>query len=732
MARSLESMTREELVESLRALHSDLRLDESNRDPARVVHDLQVHQIELEMQNRELRESQAALEESRGRYSDLYDFAPVAYCSLDAEGRIVEANLTASALFRLHRLAFIDRPLATLVAAEDRPALREHLRQCLADHVTRTQELRLSLKEVGPITVQLISTTTRESSGKARGCRTAIIDITALKRSEARLRFLATASQLLTSSFDSETRLAELVRLAVPLLADLAFIDLGDDGSRLRRVEVAFADARKNGLRDAARNLVPPVEGNSPQAQVLRTGEPLLVVETSAASLAGATARGIGCEALVRACGARSLMFVPLSARGQTLGVLSLIMAESGRRFSSDDLGFVQDLAGRAAMAIDNARLYLLAQQAVSARDDLLSMVSHDLNNPLNSIMLCASALMPMVKETGKGHKQVDAIQRAAERMERMVGDLLDLSTIEAGHLAIEPREHDVDDLLTDALATLQPLSADKGITLTRERPGEARLRLRCDRERVLQIFANLVGNAVKFTRAGGHIVLRAEAQDGTVSFSVRDSGSGIAPELVPRVFERYWQARENTKMGRGLGLYIAKSLVEAHGGTISVTSQLDVGTTFTFTLPLAGSVLEVTRPAPPARARLLIVDDERDAREALRDLLQHRGYDVAEAGNGQEALDYLRSANEPPAMILLDLRMPTMDGRRLVLEMQKDAALAQIPIVIVSAAPNIKQEAEDLGVAGHLSKPIRVSQLLDMVGASDAEATGTRVGRGS
>jgi signal transduction histidine kinase len=298
----------------------------------------------------------------------------------------------------------------------------------------------------------------------------------------------------------------------------------------------------------------------------------------------------------------RSSMAVPLHLRGQTVGALVLAALGEGRRYGPYDLGAAQELARRASIAIDNVRLLSEAQESVRAREDLLAIVSHDLRNPLG-VVLASSALLlksslppePPGKE-GRARRQIEAIERAGNRMNRLIRDLLDFAAIQAGHLSVSSHPREVGTLLREVLDALEPLAAAKTIKLVDGTPQNAGLTISCDHDRVIQLFSNVVGNAVKFTPEGGTVVLRAEPDDAMVRFAVADNGPGIALEELPYVFDRYYQARRRNRDGIGLGLTIARGIVEAHGGRIWVESPTAAkggreadgrgGTTFFFTLP--------------------------------------------------------------------------------------------------------------------------------------------------
>jgi signal transduction histidine kinase len=285
-------------------------------------------------------------------------------------------------------------------------------------------------------------------------------------------------------------------------------------------------------------------------------------------------------------------MIVPLVARGRTLGAITFASTEaSGRRYGPADLTLAEGLAGRAALTIDNARLYKEAQQAAQARDEVLAVVSHDLRNPLNVISLGAAALLkrlPEQAEAASWRKQADLIRRSADRAIRLIQDLLEVAKLEAGRLTVERQPEDAGRLVDEVVELHRPLAEARGLKLEREL-GPALPAVLADRSRVLQVFSNLIGNAVRYTPEGGRITVRALRDGPRVCFCVSDTGKGIAPESLPHLFERYWQAKSSSE-GAGLGLPIARGIVEAHGGGMWVESEPGKGSTFCFTLPVAGA----------------------------------------------------------------------------------------------------------------------------------------------
>ena len=237
------------------------------------------------------------------------------------------------------------------------------------------------------------------------------------------------------------------------------------------------------------------------------------------------------------------------------------------------------------------------AEAAVATRDELLAIVSHDLRNPLSTIVNGASFLQRSNLEGAERervHETAQTILRSADRMTRLIADLLDLAQIQAGKLAVEQKPHDVEGIVREGIEMLRSLATKMDLKL--EGVVSAGLRVQCDRERVLQIFSNLVGNAVKFTPKGGSIFIEARGSGLEALFLVRDTGRGISEEELPKIFDRFWQAQKHNRGGIGLGLSIVKGLVEAHGGRLWVESKLGAGTTFFFTLPLADPMLGEAR----------------------------------------------------------------------------------------------------------------------------------------
>jgi signal transduction histidine kinase len=415
----------------------------------------------------------------------------------------------------------------------------------------------------------------------------------AVRQAEQRQRFLAEAGGVLAASLDPDTVLGTLARFAVPSLADVCVADLVDEVGRVRRVEVAVGATSLAAAGAALRAGAPATLEAGLVAHVLRERAPVLLPDAPDDALR-ALAPGADFADVARAARLRSLLAVPLIARGHTLGALAFLRGPTRPRYGAEELALAQELARQTALAVDNARLYHAAQQATRARDDVLAIVSHDLRNPIHAIYMASSFLLDVLPDADSGdptaalsRRQAEVVRRAAQRANALIGDLLDVTRIEAGRLTVTTAPVDAADLVADAVHDATPLALEKGQRLATACAGGLP-KVHADRGRVAQLFGNLLGNAIKFTPAGGRVTVQAEAAAGEVRFAVVDSGPGIPADHLPHLFDRYWQARETADLGTGLGLFIARGIAEAHGGRLWAESPPGSGATFLFTLPVA------------------------------------------------------------------------------------------------------------------------------------------------
>jgi signal transduction histidine kinase/PAS domain-containing protein len=407
---------------------------------------------------------------------------------------------------------------------------------------------------------------------------------------ESGQRFLSEATAILASSLDYQETLERVTALAVPNLAAWCSVDLvGADGA-LRTVSVVHADPEKT---RTARDLMEryPIRSDAPfgAPEVIRTGRAQMRADIPDDILVR-VAQNDQHLASLRELGLASYIVVPLSAQGRVFGALSLATSrESHRRYGPAELEIATHLGCRAGLAIQNARLYREAREAVRQREQLLAIVSHDLRNPLGAVRMAAGALASRAREQREPQplKYVETILRSATRMDHLIGDLLDMASMQVGRFKIERRSHPAQALIQEAVEPYQPTAAEQGICFATE-SNVGDLQVDCDRERVLQVFSNLLGNAFKFSHRGDRITVRAQPDGRQVRFEVADTGPGIPPADRQHIFEPYWSAERHRKSGTGLGLFIARGVVEAHDGKLWVDSEPGRGATFFFTLPIA------------------------------------------------------------------------------------------------------------------------------------------------
>ena len=539
-------------------------------------------------------------------------------CALDASGRITYLNAAAERLlgFRQSELAgfsFKEAVRCRRIAGSCAGKSCRLLRVMSTGDPLRGADDILTRKD-GTCFPVSYSSAPLVRGGVIVGAVVAFRDITEERRQAEREEFLAHATKELSRSIDFEETVARVVRLALPVLGDWSMVILIDDDGAPRRVAVeAINPAHADTSREMLRSYPIDLEADHGAGRVLRTGEPELLPQvTDFAGRHGPTVRKR--RELLRSLGLRSFMGVPLRARDRIIGVLDFGVIESRRPFDEEDLSLAMELAGRCALALDNARLLRQAQDAVRAREDMLAIVSHDLRNPLNAVRIAGS----VVGQVGAGAARLEAarqasktIERACDRMTRLIGDLVDLGSIDAGRLSVEHAVVSVRELVAEAIDAVRPAAVDAGLALSSERPDEP-LFVLGDQVRLHQVLVNLLSNAVKVTSPGGRVWVKQRSRGGSVVLSVCDTGPGIAREQQPRVFDAYWRGTEVRYKGTGLGLSIAKGMVEAHGGHLWVVSRPGRGASFRFTLPSAGAAVREDgakipgAPAVPAPAGLI------------------------------------------------------------------------------------------------------------------------------
>jgi PAS domain S-box-containing protein len=409
-------------------------------------------------------------------------------------------------------------------------------------------------------------------------------DVSVRKKYEQRQAFLAAAGEKLASSFGSGEVLQNVADLAVPTLADGCILE-SRVGEGYRAGAVAHSDpAIEEVLERMTAAGVRHSSASHPLSEISRTRASILLQSDAAARVIETSTSAFYIEGL-RKMNPQAALFLPLVARGHLAGVLSLF--RSGRGFDRDDVAFAEDLARLAALALDNSLLLDTERAALRSREEIIGVVSHDLRNPVAAVKMLSRAALRETDDSGTSRAEnILLIAKAAEQMDALIRDLLDVSRLDEGQLAIHQEPVDPSVLLNGLLQTLLPLVEEKGIKVDLQL--EAGLpKVLADSERIQQTISNLVGNAIKFTPSGGRITVRTRSTGDEVIVSVIDTGTGISAEQLPKVFDRYWQSARTDREGAGLGLAIAKGIVESHGGRIWIESKLGQGATASFTFPV-------------------------------------------------------------------------------------------------------------------------------------------------
>jgi signal transduction histidine kinase len=547
---------------------------------ARLLAGLRERVAELEQRTQEL-------DRSRARFQDVIERNADAILVVDEEGHIRFANSVAAALFRSDRETLIGSPFGFPVLLGETTEL-----DLPRNGSSLVVEMRLveSEWEGEPAFIASLRDITQRKRAE-EDARRLIREQAARSAAEAaaaRFRFLADAGTLLSLPLDDRETLTTLAQLCVTDLADWAVVYLVDDGDLLQRIEVAHRDPELADVADALRDYPLSPDDRHPAQEVLRTREPLLIPHVQPEQLVQMT-RDARHRELTEQLGIASLMVVPLVARDRGLGAIALVSASGARPYDADDLAVAHDLALRAALAVDNARLFREAQEANRGKSDLLAVISHDLRTPLNAIMgysdLLALGIPDELSETGR--QRVDRIRMSATHLLYLIDELLSFARLDAGHEQIRFQDVDAMAVTRDVAAVLEPLAVERGLALHIDVDSPS-LELRTDPDRLRQILLNLVGNAIKYTRHGA-VRLAAQLVDGWVEFRVSDTGIGIAPEHLEHIFEPFWQADTSQRAQQGstgLGLSVVRRLAQLLGGSVRVDSELGRGSCFIVRLP--------------------------------------------------------------------------------------------------------------------------------------------------
>jgi PAS domain S-box-containing protein len=529
------------------------------------------------------------LRQSEAMLAGIVAACPDAIVAIDAHQRITLLNQSAERIFGYTRAEALGAPLGLLVPSRFRDA---HLGD--VDHFAHGGAVNRKMGEAGAVFGQRkngeefpVDAAISKIDVAGTPVVTVVLrDISEQLQVETEQRFLADLGATLAATLDYEQTLANIARLAVRDLADICIVDVLEEDGRVRREQVMGREPRRQWLCEVLTD-AGLERGPSELVQtVLDTRRPI-VVSPVTPDIAARLSQDADRQRALRSARLTSVVAVPLLAHATLVGVVTLITCTQSRRAASPAVA--EALAQRAALSIANARLLRETQRALKVRDDVLAIVSHDLRSPVATIGLLAD-LLRQAHPTSRTRLAALAedIQSSVDDMYLLIDDLLDFARIHSATFSVELHAHGLQGVVTPVVERLRLLAAARHQAIQVDIPGDLPA-VDVDVRRVRQVIANLVGNAIKFTGDGGAIRVEARQHDGLVKVSVTDTGIGIPPEYLSRIFDRFWQPPRAQHRGAGLGLSIAKGIVEAHGGVIAAESTPGQGSTFSFTLRVAG-----------------------------------------------------------------------------------------------------------------------------------------------
>jgi len=705
---------------------AEARLDQDRqaRGPeqsaAQLLHELQVHQIELEMQNEALRQAKLDLEESRDRYVDLYELAPVGYLTLSADGMIADINLTGTAMLGMDRRDVLRRSFSAFVAIQDQQRWSDDFGN--AQGATPGGRIELAMRRADGTVFHaqldyLVGSAPRAAHPASSEVRLALTDVTERRRQESLLQ--------------SGTLQAAIIQSA-------NFSSIATDA---RGVIQVFNIGAERMLGYSARevlNKVTPAELSDPQE---------LLERARALSAEQGTPIAPGFEALVykasrgvedvyeltylRKDGSRLPAVVSVTALRDALGVIIgfLLIGTDNRarhRVEAERLRLIEMLEERNA---ELERATLAAEHANQAKSEFLSSMSHELRTPLGAMLGFAQLLdAGPTAPTPAQKRSIDQILKAGWYLLELINEILDLAVIESGRLALELEATSVADTLRDCEAMIEPQAQSSGISVDFGAPS-ALLFVSADRLRLKQVLVNLLSNAIKYNRPGGSVAVSCAASGASrVRINVRDSGAGLTPAQLAQLFESFNRLGQESGgiEGTGIGLVVCKRLVDRMGGAIGAHSTLGVGSDFWIELERASAPPDLSPDDAPWRDTLsdglsgapmytvLYVEDQPSNVAMMKEIFERRpGIRLLTAVDGADGVEQAREGL--PDVILMDISLPGMSGLDAVEVLAQDPTTACIPVIALSAnaMPEDVQRGLAAGCRRYLTKPIRIDEFL-------------------
>ncbi len=656
----------------------------------KVLHDLQVHQIELEMQNEELRDAHVALDFERARYFDLYDLAPVGYCSVSRQGQIMQANLTAARLLGTTRSELLGQRWSHFIHPEDADLHYLQSKKLLESGEPQSCELRLTRRDGRALWAQWSATAAINLDGDTE-LREVFSDITARKVAELALIESGENYHKLFNSIDEGFCIIEMI------------FDQAGNPVDYRFLQTNPSFERQSGLHRAAgkriQELKPGDSGHwlETYGEVALTGEPVRMVDEAQ----GPEGRWFDVHA--------SRLGGPESRR------VAIVF---------------NDITERMQVEIRLREAKAAADKANRAKSEFLSNMSHELRTPLNAVLGFAQLIKSgSPTPTPVQERNVDYILKAGWYLLALVDEILDLAVIESGRPSLSMASVSLDEVMRECQAMVEQQAKSRGIHM-RFPQEHAPLPVHADRKRVKQVLNNLLSNAIKYNRAEGTVAVDwVLTGEGRVRISVTDSGHGLSEDDIGQLFQPFSRLGKDAgrEQGTGIGLMVSKLIVEMMGGAIGVRSIVGEGSVFWVEFNPAAEDAEnpdarQARSAKPARGRIyaplrkLLYVEDNPANLALVEAIIARRPDLRllTAMDGSRGVEIARAA--VPAVILMDLHLPGISGTETMKRLARDPATAHIPVVALSAdasAGNIERGLQD-GFFAYITKPIKVDEFMD------------------
>jgi signal transduction histidine kinase/response regulator RpfG family c-di-GMP phosphodiesterase len=550
---------------------------------------------------------------------------------------------------------------------------------------------------------------------------------------QERLAFLADASNVLASSLEYHKTFHSLAHLVVPRLADFCVVLASEEDGGLRQVAVAHSNLLDEpALRKLAEEFPASSAAKIGGAYVVKTGQSEMCCDMDNGALQEVFERPEDRD-LLRSFAPTSFIAVPLKTYDRVLGAIVMVNTGEGRMCGPEELALAEELAHRAALAIDNASLYKEAQKARAeseranlAKDSFLAMLSHELRTPLTPVLTSVLALEQTDDLSDETRASLQMIRRNVELEARLIDDLLDLTRISKGKVQLSLEEVDAHSLLRNALEICQADIDKKNLSLRTDFAAE-KVCLEADPARLQQIFWNLIKNAVKFTPEGGRLEIRTGNDDGQLRVQVSDSGMGIDAETLPKIFNAFEQGDRMQLGGLGLGLAISKALVETHSGRLTAESPgKNQGATFTAMFPVVEHHAGVSKNAIPSlpalrkSMRILLVEDHEDTNRSLTQLLRRRGYYVQAAHSVESALE--AAEHERFDVLVSDIGLPDGSGIDLMQKLKSDHPIFGIALTGFGMEEDLRR-SHDVGFNHHLIKPVDLNRLDALIQQADSLA---------